>query len=261
MLSQPHLTPEKLFKDSKLPDDWAAAKIAFICFTPLPNSFKRYVKSVAQERYFLHSPNSEVHLCEFEGIAFIVVSEVYGFAVGTTTVEELVHYGVEYIIGIGYAGAFNGAKVGQRFVAKDTMSDLPIATHYDVDAFEHCSADAQFYKLLKKHIDDSWGHYTVWNGNSLYREYAETIQQMTAKGCDVVNMDTLSVYAASKVCTQESTKNIHYIYVGTVTDSANTEGEEWDSDLLEAVEGQAQHPHDDLVNFMVEVILPKLPNT
>ena len=134
MSSKPHLTPEKLFKN-KLPAEWSTAKIAFICFTPLPKGFLPYIKEVAQERYFLHSPNSEVHLCEFDGNSFIVVSEVYGFAVGTTTVEELIHYGVEYIIGIGYAGAFNGAQVGKRFVAQDTMSDLAIAAHYGVDAF------------------------------------------------------------------------------------------------------------------------------
>jgi len=260
MFSKPHLTPEKLFKNSKLPAHWAKAKIAFICFTPLPTEFQNYIKEVAKERYFLHSPNSEVYLCEFNGVAFIVLSEVYGFAVGTTTVEELIHYGIDTIIGIGYAGAFNGAAVGQRFVAKDTMSDLPIAKHYGVDAFEHCAAEEQFYSLLNAHIDDTWGHYTVWNGNSLYREYPETIQQMTAKGCDVVNMDTLSVYATSKVCSDELKKDINYIYVGTVTDSANTEGEDWDSDLIEAVEGQAQHPHDDLVKFMVEVVMPSIPN-
>lgn len=259
MSSKPHLTPEKLFKNTKLPANWLAAKVAFICFTPLPNGFQKYIKEVSQERYFLHSPNSEVHLCESDGIPFIVLSEVYGFAVGTTTVEELVHYGVEYIIGIGYAGAFNGAQVGQRFIAKDTMSDLPIAMHYGVDVFEHSVVDAEFYKLLKLHIDDTWGSYTVWNGNSLYREYSETIQEMTTKGCDVVNMDTLSVYAASKVCAEELKKDIHYIYVGTVTDSANTEGEDWDSDLIEAVEGQEQHPHDDLVKFMVEGVLPTIP--
>jgi len=260
MSSQPHLTPNKLFKDTKLPTHWATAKVAFICFTPLPNSFKKYVKKIAEERYFLHSPNSEVHFCEVDAIPFIVISEVYGFAVGTTTVEELIHYGVEYIIGIGYVGAFNGAAVGQRFIAKDTMSDLPIGTHYGVDAFERSVADEAFYNLLKPQLNDDWAHYTVWNGNSLYREYSETIQQMTTKGCDVVNMDTLSVYAASKVCAEELKKDIHYIYVGTVTDSANTEGEEWDSDLIEAVGGQDEHPHDELVKFMVEVVLPTIPN-
>ena len=258
MLAKPHLTPEKLFGNKTLPKQWAAAKIAFICFTPLPTKFQTYIKESAQERYFLHSPNAEVHLCQFEETSFITISEVYGFAVGTTTVEELVHYGIEYIIGIGYAGAFNGAKVGQRFVAKDTMSDLAIAIHYGVAEFERCHANQQFYNSLKPLLDDNWGHYTVWNGNSLYREYIETIQQMTTKGCDVVNMDTLSVYATAKVCAEELKKDLRYIYVGTVTDSSNPEGEDWDSDLIEAVEGQEQHAHNELVEFMVETILPTL---
>ncbi len=259
MSLKPHLTPKKLFGNNKLPNHWAEAKVAFICFTPLPTGFQSYIKEVAQERYFLHSPNAEVHLCQYQETAFITISEVYGFAVGTTTVEELIHYGIDYIIGIGYAGAFNGAKVGQKFVAKDTMSDLPIATHYGIDAFELSKVNIGFYNTIKANLDDSWGHYRVWNGNSLYREYSDTIQLMTSKGCDVVNMDTLSVYAASKVCAEELKRDIRFIYVGTVTDSANADGEEWDSDLIEAVEGQEKHPHDDLVKFMVEVLLPELP--
>ncbi len=259
-MPKPHLTPEKLFGNTTLPPKWAAARIAFICFTPLPAGFQAYIQETAKERYFLHSPNAEVHLCQFEETTFIVISEVYGFAVGTTTVEELIYYGVDHIIGIGYAGAFNGAKVGQHFVAKDTMSDLPIAAHYGVDAFQRTTPTTAFYDLLKSKIEDisQWGLYTVWNGNSLYREYADAIQQMIAKGCDVVNMDTLSVYATTKVCAEELKKDISCIYVGTVTDSANAEGADWDSDLIEAVGGQEEHPHDDLVKFMVEVVIPSI---
>ena len=87
-----HLTPKKLLGSNVLPPKWNAAQVAFVCFTPFPNGLKKYVEQLAPERYFLHTPNSEVRLCRFEGIPFIVVSEVYGFAVGATTVEELVHH-------------------------------------------------------------------------------------------------------------------------------------------------------------------------
>ena len=111
-MNNPHLTPETLLKGSRLPQTWARANTAFVCFTPFPNGFKPYVIESAQARWFLHSPNSEVRLCRFDEIPFLVISEVYGFAVGATTVEELIYHGIKHIIGIGYAGAFNAAPVG-----------------------------------------------------------------------------------------------------------------------------------------------------
>ena len=199
-MSTPHLTPENLLGNSRLPEHWQAAETAFICYTPFPNGFKPYITEVATERYFLHSPNIEVKLGQFEGHSFIVLSEVYGFAVGSTTVEELIHYGIKRIIGVGYAGAFNGAPVGKYFIATATMSDLPLAHHYGVEAFTPCHPTATITAQLKaklQHTDQQWGEYTVWNGNSLYREYSETIEQVRAHGCDIVNMDTLSIYAVA----------------------------------------------------------------
>ena len=254
-----HLTPEKLLGSNALPPEWAAAQVTFVCFTPFPNGFKKYVEEIAQERYFLHSPNAEVRLCRFEDIPFIVVSEVYGFAVGATTVEELVHHGIRHIIAVGYAGAFNGAPVGHPFVAKDTMSDLPLAAHYGVSEYVRCDPHDELYKLLNACIkDDDWGHYSVWTGNSLYRETLQVVQHMREQGCDVVNMDTLSIYAVTPVCARNAQRDVGYIYVGTVTDSMGDETEEWKSDLIEAVKREAAHPHDKLVKFMVETVLPRL---
>lgn len=258
-MSTPHLTPEKLLGSDILPPSWAAARTAFICFTPFPNGFKPYVQEVATERYFLHSPNAEVRLCRFADIPFIVISEVYGFAVGATTVEELVHHGIDQIIGIGYVGAFNGAAVGQRFIATDTIADLPLATHYGVDAFVRCAPTASLYELVSKCAQDdavAWGHYTVWNGNSLYREFPQTAAQMKDHGCDVVNMDTLAVYAVAPICARDTNRDISCIYVGTVTDAIANDDGDWESDLIEAVKREDAHPHDDLVRFMVETVLP-----
>ena len=260
-MSTPHLTPAKLLRSNQLPPEWAAAKSALICFTPFPNGLRPYVVETAPERFFLHSPNSEVHLCRFQDISFIVISEVYGFAVGSTTVEELVYYGIDTILGVGYVGAFNGASVGQRFVATSTISDLPLAKHYGADAFEHREPSPKLAALLTKCAADdevAWGRYTVWNGNSLYRETPELVQQMKDYGCDVVNMDTLSVYAVAPICAQDADRAVEYIYVGTVTDSQQDDDSEWESDLIEAVNREDAHPHDGLLQFVVETVLPQL---
>ena len=257
----PHLTPQKLLGKRPLPPHWQAAQTAFICFTPFPNGFKPYVVEAASERYFIHSPNSEVRLCRFQDIPFLVISEVYGFAVGATTVEELVHYGLRQIIGIGYAGAFSGAEMGQRFVAAGTMADLPLAAHYGVDAYDVCEPRGRLVEVMEECVERDtavWGQYTVWNGNSLYREYSETVAQMREKGCEVVNMDTLSLYAVAPVCAREVQEEVSCIYVGTVTDAAEGETADWQSDLLQAVDRQQAHPHDALITFIVEVVLPAI---
>jgi len=255
-----HLTPKKLLGSVDLPQEWAVAQVAFICFTPFPNGFKKYVEQISKERYFLHSPNHEVRLCKFEEIPFLVISEVYGFAVGATTVEELVHYGIKYIIAIGYAGAFNGAPMGQSFVAKATMADIPLAAHYGVPEFFSCEPTKELCELVDSCIEDnSWGHYTVWNGNSLYRESDQIVQKMKDHGCELVNMDVLSIYAVTPVCVLDTQQDVSCIYVGTITDSNATEGDDWESDLIEAVRRDEEHPHDKLIKFMVETLLPRLP--
>ena len=263
-MSKPHLTPANLLGERRLPPAWAAAQTAFICFTPFPNGFAPYVTATAPERFFLHSPNSEVRLGHYDGIPFLVISEVYGFAVGATTVEELVHHGIRQIIGVGYAGAFNGAAMGQPFIAAHTMADLPLADHYGVPALVPCGPagdlEARLEITLAEH-ELAWARYTVWNGNSLYREYPHTLDFMREQGCDIVNMDTLSLYAVTPVLAREIGDSVHCLYVGTVTDSAQAEAEEWQSDLIEAVERKDVHPHDQLVQFMVEQFLPSLEAT
>ena len=262
IMTTSHLTPEKLLGSNVLPPEWAAAQVAFVCFTPFPNGLKEYIVECAQERYFLHSPNAEVRLCRFGNIPFIVISEVYGFAVGATTVEELVHHGIKHIIGIGYVGAFNGAPVGQRFVATGAMSDLPLAAHYGIGEYVRCEPTHAFHELMNTCIQSdsaSWGRYTVWNGNSLYRESPQIVQHMKEQGCDVVNMDTLSIYAVTPVCAHDAQRDIGCIYVGTVTDSMEDKSDGWDSDLIEAVKREGKHPHDGLLKFMVETVLPVLP--
>ena len=191
----------------------------------------------------------------------MVISEVYGFAVGATTVEELIHHGIRHIIGIGYVGAYNGAPVGEWFVDMGTMSDLPLAAHYGKMEYELCEPTAVLLESLNACIKGSreaWGRYTVWTGNSLYREYPKVVSKMKKKGCDVVNMDTLSIYAVTPVCAREAGENVACIYVGTVTDSMSSESGDWNSDLMENVSGDVGEAHNALVRFLVETVVPRI---
>ena len=104
----------------------------------------------------------------------------------------------------------------------------------------------------------AWGRYTVWSSNSLYREYPKMVDRMKDLGCDVVNMDTLSLYAVAPVCAHETKRPVGCIYVGTVTDSKAQETGDWDSDLMENVKGSISQSHNELVHFLVETVLPLL---
>ncbi|MDY7106527.1 MAG: hypothetical protein S0880_35575 [Actinomycetota bacterium] len=258
-MSTPHLTPASFLSGTELPPEWAAADVALICFTPLPAAFDEYVVGISADRYFLHSPPSEVRLCRFGETAFVVISEVYGFAVGATTVEELVHHGFRHIIGVGFVGAMNGARHGQRFLARDVMSDLPLAAHYGIGADVRCEPTKDLATLVASCMEtDEAGltEYTVWNGNSLYREYAETLRTMTDKGCDVVNMDTLSVYAVTPVCAEERQREVSCVYVGTVSDEIRDGAT---AEVLGGAVKKRDNPdHDELVRFIVETVLPQL---
>ena len=47
---------------------------------------------------------------------------------------------------------------------------------------------------------------------------------MKDQGCDVVNMDTLSIYAVTPVCAHDAHREVGCLYVGTVTDSVTDAG-------------------------------------
>lgn len=257
----PQLTPSKLFNGKILPAKWKEAQAAFICFTPFPAGFEKYIIEISTERFFLHSPCGEVRLCSYNNTSFIILSEVYGFEVGSTTVEELVYYGIKNIIGIGYVGAFNGAPIGQRFIAKSALSDLPIARHYGVEANEEVYPSTKFYSIIKNLGESDrtiWEEYSVWCTNSLYREYPATIKDMKERNCSVVNMDTISVYAVAALCAKETGSEINYIYVGTVTDSESEDGESWQTGLIETITTDKKQPHDELSEYLVEKVLPAI---
>lgn len=100
---EPYITPKKLLGNHALP---IKCVIAFICYCPMPSAFDRYDLNIEKkERYFLHTHNNHVRFCHANGSDFVVIAEVYGGPISTTTVEELHHYGVSTIIGIGFVGS------------------------------------------------------------------------------------------------------------------------------------------------------------
>ena len=49
-MTTPQLTPAKLFYGKTLPAKWKEPLAAFICFTPFPTGFEKYVIDTTQDR-------------------------------------------------------------------------------------------------------------------------------------------------------------------------------------------------------------------
>jgi purine-nucleoside phosphorylase len=205
----PKITPEKLLGKRFLP---VACKTAFICYCPMPPIFEKYDVNIRLEgRYFIHSHNSHVKICNYNNINFIVIAEVYGGPVSVTTVEELKYYGIQQIIGIGFVGALKPQfNVGNSIVAEKALIEMGTTPHYhNINLF--ISKDLYVEPSMKLGLSNVQ-NVCVWTTNTLYREYSAEIIMALTMGCSVVNMDTSHLYAACKML------NIACEYYATVSD-------------------------------------------
>ena len=64
------------------------------------------------------------------------------------------------------------------------------------------------------------------------------VARMREKKCDAVNMDTVSIYAVAPVCDRDAGREIGFMCTwGRSPVSMETETEDWESDLADAVGG------------------------
>ena len=221
----PYITPSKLLgKSAILPIE---CKYAFICYTPMPLAFAQYEFDNIQhtsDRYFIHSHNSHVAFCQYEGENFVVVSEVYGGPMSVTTIEELHFYGIRNIIGIGFVGSFyEGLKTGTKIVATRALVEPGTTPHY-------CITDGLYALPISFETKTNLTNVTVWTTNALYREYAPDVVHAKEMRCEVVNMDTSHLYAATRFL------NMRCAYYAVVTDVLKeNKSNEWHNDLMQAV--------------------------
>lgn len=140
-----------------------------------------------------------------------------------TVMEELAHYGINKVVGYGYAGSLTQAiPVGQIVLADSAIVSDGTSREYLPDAelvypdremarqFQACAAVANV--TIRKA--------RVWTTDVIYREYPEKIVRWRQAGADVVNMDTAHFYAVSNVV------GISAMYACVVSDCV--EGPAWD---------------------------------
>ncbi|QGR54311.1 nucleoside phosphorylase 1 family protein [Moumouvirus maliensis] len=245
-MNLPYITPEKLLSRSNLP---IKVDFAFVCFCPMPFIFEYFKIDVKLEnRLFLHTHNSHILFGEYQSQKFIVVSEVYGGPIGVTTVEELKHYDVKKIIGLGFVGSFDKTiKTGDIVYAEKSFIELGTTPHYLTQKTDYT------YPSLDCSLDCI--KTCIWTTNALYREYLDDILFAIEKGCKVVNMDTSHLYASCKLL------DIECAYYAVVSDVINIDSNtnhqsenKWDNDLTTTINGN-NSPVSQSVNRLIESLL------
>ncbi|AVG46648.1 purine phosphorylase [Acanthamoeba polyphaga mimivirus] len=230
-MQKPYITPQKLLGESHLPID---VDLAFICYCPMPIVFEDYKLNIElNNRLFIHTHNSHVLFGKYDEMTFIVVAEVYGGPVSVTTVEELKHYGINTIIGIGFVGSFNPAiKTGSTIMASKSLIELGTTPHYYANRGYYTFPHYELSTILKM------PETCVWTTNALYREHKTDILNAIKSNCHVVNMDTSHLYASCEML------NIKCVYYAVVSDYMSieeseeiTNSEEWSNELTKAVNG------------------------
>ena len=140
-----------------------------------------------------------------------------------TVMEELAHYGINKVVGYGYAGSLTQAiPVGQIVLADSAIVSDGTSREYLPDAelvypdgevarqFRTCAAAAGV--TIRKA--------RVWTTDAIYREYPERIARWREAGAEVVNMDVAHFYAVSSVVGMSA------VYACVVSDCV--EGPTWD---------------------------------
>jgi uridine phosphorylase len=140
-----------------------------------------------------------------------------------TVMEELAHYGINKVVGYGYAGSLTQAiPVGQivlvdsAFVSDGTSREyLPDTELVYPDGemarqFRKCAAVASVMMQEAR----------VWTTDAIYREYPEKVVRWREAGAEIVNMDTAHFYAVSNVVGMSA------VYACVVSDCV--EGPTWD---------------------------------
>jgi len=158
--------------------------------------------------------------------------------------EELAHYGIEKVVGYGYAGSLTRAiPIGQIVLAEAAVVSDRTSREY-LPGAEIVYPDSELAHDLRKCAAKTGVAIRgakVWTTDAIYREYPEKVAGWREAGADVVNMDTSHFYAVSRVV------GISVVYACVVSDCV--EGPMWDKGFA-----QIQPAMSDLQDLLLETL-------
>jgi hypothetical protein len=136
---------------------------------------------------------------ETDGIPIVLVGPLVSGPWGAVALEELRVYGLQYVIGIGAAGAFSERlRVGDIVIADRSFVSDGASKAYTDEPMVHPSP---FMMSLAEETFRRSGlpvnHTCVWQSDAIYRESLEARESWRGQGAECVNMETSTLYAVS----------------------------------------------------------------
>lgn len=222
-MSQPIITPGKFLDREKLLPEVEGCSLAIVGFCRFYDMKQKLSAKPLSERLFSHLDSSHQFVGQIADSKFLALDCLYGGPLSATVLEELAHYGIEKVVGYGYAGSLTQAiPIGQIVLADAAFVSDGTSREYLPDA-EFVYPDHRLSRQLRKctaKTNVPIRGAKVWTTDAIYREYPEKVAQWREAGAEVVNMDTSHFYAVSKVI------GISALYACVVSDCV--EGAEWD---------------------------------
>lgn len=241
-MSHPLITPKKWLGHNTLPIE--SCSVAVVGFCRFGAMKQKLLAELLPESRFSHLDLSHQFVGQVGGRQLLALERIYGGPLSATVIEELAYYGIQKVIGYGYAGSLTlNIPVGQIVLADAAfISDGTSREYLSEEGFVYPDNElSQQIEECAARTNLPFRKVKVWTTDALYREYPEKIRGWREAGAEVVNMDTSHFYAVSHIV------GISSAYLCVVSDCLD--GPVWEDGFARI--GQAMS---DLQNLIVEVL-------
>lgn len=258
----PHLTPQSLVGQRFAPDTFGDIRIAIAGYCPPPSRLDRYAPERVTDQHFIHVSPDSVRILSHAGRRFLSLAHVYGGPVSSATVEELAYYGIDVILAYGLAGGLGskGLRMGDFYLVEDAFAADGTTRHYTDSRV--VAADAGLREAILAGWQGTITPVRAATGDAIYREDDAMLDGFRAENCDIVNLDSSHLFAAS--ATNAAGRLMRTIQCGVISDVvAAGPGVEHESTLSEMLSGASGgfNPLErtgDIVQFYIETLAPRL---
>lgn len=258
----PHLTPRSLVGQRFASDVFGDIRVALVGYCPPPSRLEGYSPERVSDQHFIHVTPDSVRILSHQGQRFLSLAHVYGGPVSASTVEELAYYGIEVILAYGLAGGLGskGLTMGDFYLVEDALAADGTTRHYTSDPV--VAADAGLREFIVGQWPGAITPVRAATGDAIYREDDAMLERFRAEGCDIVNLDSSHLFAASLTNAEE--RRLRTIQCGVISDVVAAEpGAESESTLSTMLSGSSDgfNPLErtgDIVSFYIEQLAPQL---
>jgi uridine phosphorylase len=258
----PHLTPRSLVGQRFASDVFGDIRVALVGYCPPPSRLEGYSPERVSDQQFIHVTPDSVRILSHQGQRFLSLAHVYGGPVSASTVEELAYYGIEVILAYGLAGGLGSKSLtmGDFYLVEDAFAADGTTRHYTNEPV--VAADAGLRELIVGQWPGAITPVRAATGDAIYREDDAMLERFRAEGCDIVNLDSSHLFAAS--LTNAEGRRLRTIQCGVISDVVAAEpGAELESTLSTMLSGSGDgfNPLErtgDIVSFYIEQLAPQL---